>query len=252
MLTARRRVLSILDRRGVAALEFALVAPVMVLLFWGVYDLARALIAWEETCASAQQIAQAAEKLSVTAGSSMTSLTSTQMQDAMTTIYAQMPGLDLGRGSGSMTGAFAVTLSGIAYKPLCAASAGCGRQAPSTLWSSYLTEGGAQLNAAPVTAPLLRRCGGLTPAATFPDDDTQLLVMIVPAAAPLTPQVVADVQYVFTFSLPLLALLPGLNGAGSGQVTFHASASMPAPYGDNIQEITFNSSGPPGNVVVCP
>ena len=258
MLTSRRRVLSdvkrgILDRRAVAALEFALVAPLMVLLFWGVYDLARALIAWEETCASAQQIAQAAEKLSVTAGSSMTSLTSTQMQDAMTTIYAQMPGLNLGNGTGSMTGAFAVTLSGVAYKPLCPASGGCGRQAPSTLWSTYLTEGGAQLNAAPVTLPLLRRCGGLTPTATFPNDATQLLVMIVPAAAPLTPQVVADVQYVFTFSLPLLALLPGLNsGSGSGRVTFYASASMPAPYGDNTQEITFNSSGPPGNVVVCP
>ena len=247
MLIARKRAHAtttrgIADRRAVAAVEFALVLPLMVTMFWGVYDLARALIAWEETCSAAQQIAQAAEKLSVVAGSSLTVLTSTQMQDAMTTIYAQMPGLNLGDGSGSMTGAFAVTLSGIAYLPLCSTPTGCGPQTPTTLWSSNLTQGGGQLNAPSATRPLLRGCGSLTPVATFPDGPTQLLVMIRPAASPLTPQVVADVQYVFVPSFPLFP----------GTVHFFASASLPVPHGDDTQEVTLNTSGPPGNVVVCP
>lgn len=259
MLTSRgqarlAKIRVIRDRQAVAALEFALVAPLLVVMFWGVYDFARALIAWEETCAAAQQIAQAAEKLSVTTGSSLTSLTSTQMQDAMTTIYAAMPGLNLGNSSGSMTGAFAVTLSGIAYTPLCSTSSGCQAQTPTTLWSSYLTQGGAQqLNASSVTLPLLRGCGTLKSVATFPDDATQLSVMISPASITLTPQVVADVQYVFTFSLPMQNWFPFLwSSPVPGEVTFHASASMPAPHGDNMQEITFNNGGPPGNVESCP
>jgi Flp pilus assembly protein TadG len=238
---ARRRVAP--DRRAVAALEFAIVAPLMVTMVCGVYDFARALIAWEETCSAAQQIAQAAEKLSVTAGSSLTSLTSAQMQDAMTTIYAQMPGLNLGNGTGSMTGAFAVTLSGIAYTPLCSTPTGCAPQAPATLWSTYLTQGGTQLMT-PATAvgPLRRSCGKPTPVATFPDDSTQLSVMISPGLSPLTPQVVADVRYVFTPSFPLFP----------GPITFWASAAMPSPYGDNAQEITLNTGAAAGVAVACP
>ncbi len=244
-------------RRGVAAMEFAMVAPIMVTLVWGVYDVSRALVAWEETCRAAEAVAQAAEKMSVTnkdypkgdprAGSPITSLTAAQMQAAMTSIYAQMPLLNLGNNTGSFRGNYSVTLSSVAYLPLCPANNTntCPPQAPWVVWSSYLTEGGGQmLTPANAGISLYRVCGALAPVAQFPNDSTQLLKMIDPTLVNngvqnlnLIPQVVADVQYVFKPTFPLL---------GGKTFTFWASASFPAPLGGDDQIIVFNKTGSGG------
>ena len=235
-------------------MEFAVTAPVLVLMTWGVYDVARALVAWEETCRAAEAIAQAAEKLSVTGNTNATTgapilaLTSQRMQDAMTTIYAEMPFLGLGDSTGAFRGIYSVTLSGITYNPPCAASAkgpsSCVTpQVPTVIWSTYLDQGGNQLLTPAVTAVTnIRRACGAPPtvAGTFPNNQLQLQTLINANMAgaggttvALIPQVVADVQYVFTPSFPLLR----------HTFTFWASASFPAPLGGDDQPIVFDATG---------
>ena len=213
------------DHRGVAAMEFAIIAPVMLLLIWGVWDVSRALLAWEETFHAAEAIAQAAEKLSYSTRTNppnstnpLTALTGQQMQDAMSSIYAEMPWLNLGNNTGLFLGSYQVTLSGISYNPLCDAGNGsngkCKNQVPFVLWSSYLSQGGAQLTLPPPGQPnaLYRQClVPLISVAQFPNNATQLLDMIDPALTKngkkviLIPQVVADVVLNFKPTFPLLS-----------------------------------------------
>jgi len=251
---------------GVAAMEFALVAPVMAIMFFGTLDICRAYIAWQEVNQTAEAVVQAAEKLAIVQGATTTQLNATQMQVAMSVIYVEMPGLDYGNGDGLLgTGAFAVTLSEVDFTPLCATTTitgNCTAQTPQTLWSSWLTEGGFELNntsplttPGPVTAPFNRACGPLVPTSQFPNDNTQLLDMITPTAmlaggatnVTLVPQLVADVRFVF---VPTFAVFVS-------KITFWASATLPAPLGGTSQEVSFNpsagTSNPAGTleVVTC-
>jgi len=255
------------QRRAVAALEFALVAPVLAIMLLGVYDGSRALVVWQQTENAAQAVAQAAEKLSVTAGVTTTSLTFQQMQNAMTTVFAEMPGLSIGNAKGIYPGLFTVTLSEIVYYPQCKYSVfggnpnaqpptGCGfsatnPQIPYTYWSTSLLPayGGQQ------TGNVLRACGKL--AREYPTWDS------IPANPPLTrfqqmldpsnfgnnpivlsPQVVADVQYQFTPSF--LELLPN-----HPTITFVASAELSTPFGDNTQIITYTPGPNDGLINNC-
>jgi hypothetical protein len=252
------------DRQGVAAMEFAMVAPIMLLLIWGVYDTARALVAWEEVYHAAQAVAQAAEKLSVTnqtlpgGNTPETALTAQQMQDAMTSIYAEMPMIpNASNPNGSFLGSYAVILSGVAFRPLCPANSTntCVTQTPYVLWSTYLNEGnaGQMLNPPPSLPDIyFRQCvAPLASVAHFPNNNNQLLYMINPnlqsggvSNINLIPQVVADVVYVYNPTFPLLR---------NFSYTFWASATFPAPLGGDDQEIKFNgsSSTAPSYVLDC-
>jgi hypothetical protein len=225
-------------RRASAALEFAMVAPIAVTLTLAVFDLARACIVWEQTCSAAQEIAEAAEKLSYTVGSPQTQLTSTQMQTAMSAAYAQIPGLSLGNGTSSSGSSFIVTLSEVVFSPTCTTSSGCSAQVPYVSWSTALSQTGVS-----TTNTALRACGALTAVATFPDDSTQLTKMASWSqnSIALVPQVVADVQTIFvpTFSMFI------------GPVTLWSSAAVPAPIGGPDQAITYNSAAPAGSVQTC-
>jgi hypothetical protein len=238
MLTVRSRAAAGLqtDRSAVAAVEFAIIAPVLVMLLGGVVDVTRALIAWQQTNEAARTIALAAEKLSVTSGQTTNSLTATQIQAAMSSIYSVIPALK----TGANTSQFLVSLSSIVYEPRCATSINCGAQVPYVLWSSYLNEGPSNL-----VKPILRPCGVVASAATFPDTGNNWITMVVPTSSlgtTLSPQVVADVAYGFT---PWFNLFVGAR-------TFYASSLMPAPLGDTSQEITFNSSAGSTAVYACP
>jgi Flp pilus assembly protein TadG len=259
------------DRHGVAAMEFAMVAPLMLLMIWGVYDTARALVAWEETYHAAQSVAQAAEKLSVTnqvypgTNTPETALTAQQMQDAMTSIYAEMPMMpNNSNPNGPFTGTYEVILSGVAFLPLCPANVTntCPTQTPNVLWSTYLLAPNANFNVhilnPPPTLPtiLFRKCSTgtttLIPVAHFPNNSAyQLQDMIDPNMESggvtninLIPQVVADVAYVFTPTFPLLK---------NFTYTFWASATFPAPLGGDDQEIKYNgtAASAPSYVEVC-
>ena len=251
------------DHRGVAAMEFAIIAPIMFLLIWGVWDVTRALLAWEETYHAAEAIAQAAEKLSYSTrtydgtNNPVTALSAQQMQDAMSSIYAEMPWLHLGDGGGLFQGKYQVTLSGISFNPLCVPGPNgttcTGQplpQLPFVLWSSYLAQGGTQQL---IQGPALwRQCLPVPiPIAQFPNNSSQLLFMADPNVPPvgtynliLIPQVVADVAYTFTPSFPLLS---------GFSYTFYASASFPAPVGGDTQAIVFDAEGYNGSTVLsCP
>jgi Flp pilus assembly protein TadG len=209
--------------RGVATLEFALVAPVAAALALGSVDIARAYVVWAQTCCAASAIAEAAEA-------------------AMSAVYAEIPGLSLGNGTSTTASTFQVTLSGVVYSPTCATSSDCAAQTPYTAWSSYLAQTGVSLTTQP-----LRACGALASVTSFPDDDTQLTKMVTWSAAagsgkiPLAPQVVADVRatYVPIFSLFL------------GTIVFWSSAATPAPLGYTNQTVGFNTTAPTGNVQSC-
>jgi hypothetical protein len=241
------------EQRSIATLEFAMVAPIMLTMTIAVFDIGRALIIWQQLNNAASAIAQAAEKFSVTVdpntGETLTELTPQQMQDAMTSIYAQMPGLALGNGTGTLSGPYSVTLSSVVFSPVCtyADPSKCATQVPYVLWSSYLTEGGVKLAQPPATSAskLLRQCNDelpLTQAATFPNNSSQLSVMINPTlggtALTLTSQVVADVSYTFYPSFPQFPFMPFKSG-----VTIYASATMPDPFGGLDQVVQLNAQG---------
>jgi Flp pilus assembly protein TadG len=226
------------SRSGNAALEFALVAPFVITLMFGVFDLTRACVVWTQTCSAAQAIAEAAEKLSYVVGSSQTQLTSTQMQAAMSTAYSEISGLSLGNGTSSSGSSFIVTLSEVVFVPICTTSSGCSAQLPYVSWSTALAQTGVS-----VATPALRACGALTPVATFPDDSTQLTKMVSWSQnqIALAPQVVADVSTIF---VPVFSMF-------TGPVTFRSSAALPAPVGGTNQIITYNSAAPAGSVETC-
>jgi hypothetical protein len=234
-----------LNRRGIASLEFAFAAPVMLTLSLTCVDAARAYLIWAQVHNAANAIAEAAEKMSVTTnpttGAITTQLTADQMQQAMTVVYAEIPQLDLGNGGGLFPDAFAVALSSVSYTPLCTSASGCGSQTPYVVWSSYLSTGGPALYQG-----FDRPCGTLQPVARFRDNNGNINEMPSPVLAggtamTLTPQLVADVVYTFHPFFPLFI--------GTTQII--ASANMPVPIGGLSQVVTFNTTGGTGNVRSC-
>jgi hypothetical protein len=244
-------------RRGVAAMEFALIAPVMLLLVFGTLDLGRALIAWQQVNYAAEAVVQAAEKLSVVNGTMANPavLTDEQMQAAMSTIYVEMPGLNKGRGNGLLGhGGYGVTLSEVVYTPTCNTTTGCGTQTPYTYWSSYLQEGYGRLNKPPAVTimPPERPCDKLDTETFLPANTTESLQLTTivaplsnvtvagsPTPLPMSPQLVADVSFTFVpyFNAIFGFFLP------DGGVTFRASATLPTPVGDTSTPVDFQQAG---------
>jgi len=244
--TPRRRGGGLSSRSGLASLEFSLIAPALLSMTLIGVDGARALLIWRQVHTAATAIAENAEKLSVytipNTNQLASELTADQMQQAMSTIYAVIPGLNLGNGGGLFPGKFAVTLSEVPFYPICKVATGCGTQSAYVLWSSYLSVGGSQL-----TQGIYRPCQMDTSVSAFPDSSAQYTVMANPnlanggTAMTVSPQLVVDVQYTFTpyFSLFLKPK------------TFYASASVGAPVGGLDQTTTLNTTGGTGNVVSC-
>jgi Flp pilus assembly protein TadG len=109
------------DRRGSAALELTLAAPLLLLLVIGVYDISEALILQQELYNASHTIVTSASNVAVQPNAS-TSLTVAQVQQALSGIYAAMPTL---RG-GLQTGVHSATLTSISVQqadPNCIASA---------------------------------------------------------------------------------------------------------------------------------
>lgn len=132
-------------RRGTAALEFALLSPVLLVMLMSMYDISNAWLSWRRLTASSQAIGQIATLLAVNADGT-NSLTPIQAWRASTAAYASMPALL------AQNAQYGVTLSqvlfvspAICHGALCAAYVG---------WSKGVLGG-----AAP------RPCGYLTPVA---------------------------------------------------------------------------------------
>jgi Flp pilus assembly protein TadG len=103
------------DLRGVAALEFALVLPLMLALLFGVYELSEPMIINQEVYDAAHSIAASASSLAVQADGS-TSLTYAQVQFEASTIFAEIPALRAGH-QGHGAGDTGVTVSAVVFEP---------------------------------------------------------------------------------------------------------------------------------------
>ncbi len=79
-----------LDRRGVAALEFAMMAPVLLIMLMFMYDAANGWITWQRLTQASRSVAQIATLMAVNADGTNT-LSHDQAWRASTAVYAAMP-----------------------------------------------------------------------------------------------------------------------------------------------------------------
>jgi Flp pilus assembly protein TadG len=169
------------DRTGSPAIEFALVAPLLLVVLMGAYDGSNALICWRRTTAAAQEIVKIATELSVQANQT-TSLTPYQLFQAQTAIFAITPGLLSG------TIPFSVVTSGIVFTQSpanCTAGVNCSYTA-NTAWSVPLVYG----------TQIQRACGALLQ--VLPSAAASLTSVPTAGMTALTSMVMVDVSQVFT------------------------------------------------------
>jgi Flp pilus assembly protein TadG len=180
------------DRRGLAAIEFAFVLPVMLLFIVGVFDISKALILYQQVYNTAHSVPVAASSLAVQPDRS-TSLTVTQVQQTLSAVYAEMPWVR----DGIETGARSVTMTSVVFLPVnaqCVASATVTCPAvPNVAWSVAYFGGNAT-----GFQNVVRPCGTLNqtaPTAGTPGDLTSLRTADVTNPDPI---LVVDVHYRYT------------------------------------------------------
>lgn len=188
MLTGQAQAVPRAREAGVVSLEFAIIAPVLLAMVMGAFDIARAVIYWQETQTAAQNIAlgaasYAANSASTSAGNNNTSnLTPAQATEAMSILYGVIP---IAKTT-TYTGAYSVTLSFVEYAN--------GNQAY-VIWSVPLLEGTSQR----VTA--VRACGLTAQTATYPETSATMSSVPTSGLNVESPILVADVhfKYIPTF-----------------------------------------------------
>jgi len=110
------------DKSSMAALEFAIVLPLMLLLLAGVYDFSQAAIVRAEVYDAADVMAASASSLAVQQDGS-TALTYDQVQLVESSIWALIPGLRGGRAQGQGSPK-SITISSVLFFPQLAQSNG--------------------------------------------------------------------------------------------------------------------------------
>jgi Flp pilus assembly pilin Flp len=140
------------DRRSVAALEFALIAPVMVVLAGGVYDICQAVLIYNEVTSTAATIVASASSGAVNLDGS-TALSYDEAQQAESGIWADIPSLRSGRQFGAVK---SVTLSAIDFEPpaTCKTGSNCNPYTAQVMWSVAYAGGSSGAS----FAPNLRTC----------------------------------------------------------------------------------------------
>lgn len=144
-------------RRGVAAIEFALVAPVMITMMIGVFDIVHAMTIQQEVYNATHSILVSASSLAVQPDKS-TSLTTTQVQQTLSTVFAAIPG----RRNGTLPGTASVTLTSVNFvlansscKPT--ASTPCS-YVPIVAWSIAYADPAGRYKGLNTFQPLVRPC----------------------------------------------------------------------------------------------
>ena len=208
-------------RRGSAAVEFAVLAPVLIAVALSLYDATSAIIAWWRVTAAARAIDLIATDLAATP--SLTNvLSSRNATVAGTAIYAVIPTLLTAPGP-----PFGVILTSVVFTPTPAGcSAGCGYTA-NVAWSATVQG----------SVPA-RPCGALSVA---PDGSRPSLNTLPADAFSPAPILIADVVYQFT---PLLTTL------FAAPFTLREAAYLPPRTGSNTGWVRY--SGPLAAQVQCP
>jgi Flp pilus assembly protein TadG len=170
-------------RRALAALEFALIAPVLVLMAFGSYDIVQGFIAYTRVNYAAQAVAQIATSLAV-AGTNLNQLNDTQALAATSAVYALLPAL-----SGPHPPAFSVVLSSIAMTPTVSGCTSNCTYTAHVAWSSVFQGSGTP-----------RPCDttqGVSVITAVSDSVSPLPTTLPVDAYSSSPLLVADVTYTF-------------------------------------------------------
>ena len=189
------------SRRGIAAIEFALIAPLFGTMIIGVFDTAKAVILWEQVQNTAHLVATSAATVSTINPDKSTTLSAAAAQQSMSIIYAEMPWVR----SLIEQGQRSVTLTSVEFKPLsngCTPTAGQNCYAANVAWSAAYA-GGQAGNAAQFVqgSTALRACGSLTqltPKASIPVGMTPLTVLRTANVSQPDAIIVADVHYQYS------------------------------------------------------
>jgi hypothetical protein len=102
------------DKSSVAALEFAIVLPLMLVLLAGVYDLSEAVVIRSQVYAAAQTMAASASNLATAPNDGSTALYYDQVQQVESTIWGLVPTLASGQ---KVSTPISVTISSIFFFP---------------------------------------------------------------------------------------------------------------------------------------
>lgn len=166
-----------IDRRGVAAIEFAVVAPLLGMLILGAADLANATLTYWQLTLAAQAVGQIAAN-SAAESNDTNSLSKTQAYDAATAAYPVVPSF----ASASVAN-YGVVLTSVYFTPTVAGcTSGC-QYTATVAWSHTLLGG---------SAP--RLCGNLTSVSNNSPPSSTTLPASAFSAAPL---LVVDLHYTF-------------------------------------------------------
>jgi Flp pilus assembly protein TadG len=192
-------------------MEFALIAPVLVVLFFAVYDISDAMITYEEVFNAARTIAASASNVSVTS-TQTTKLYYGQVELQASAIFAQMPSLR----SGFHTGIKSITISAVNFEATstnCTPGVSCNYNAY-VVWSAAYPGPGGTTGLS--LTPALRSCATETnnvldaasalmqtgPAAGTPSNLAQIRTSAIttpdPYPAAPDPIIVVDVHYQYT------------------------------------------------------
>ena len=212
---------------GTAALEFAIVAPVLLVLLLGTIDLSNAVLTARRMEVAATAVAEMASTESAQ-NATLNQISQVQASEATTAAFALFPCWARPQSAGSCgaAGTFAVTLSGVSFT---ASPNGCTLACtykPNVVWS--VTN--------PLGLPDFRACGGLAAVAdasasnygNIPVDDLSATTLFV-----------ADVNWSFT---------PTFFGFLFGNIPLFESATV-SPRVGNGTALTGTGSG--GNVERC-
>ncbi len=170
------------DGKSAAAMEFAFIAPVLVIIVLGVYEICNAAIIYEQVQNAAHSIPASASNLAAEAGGSLgpqvytgqTALTYDQIQLAASEIWAEIPELR----SGFQNGAASVTISSITFIPTIPPTAPTTQTVkpatvcnpvkssvycsytPTVIWSVAYTGGNTSDGHGNFATPVIRSCTG--------------------------------------------------------------------------------------------
>ena len=234
-------------RQAVAALEFAILAPIMALLVVGVFDLSKVAILWEQIWNASRGIAESASTMSIPSQISGPSMISwNQANLALSTVLADVPWLRAGIATGSaVTGSPPVyaVLSSVNYAPAQGCTSNCSYTSL-VEWSKAYPYTGFNY-----TAAVLRPCGAALAQNGLGQDSST------PALSTLTlqtdnisvpdPFLVADVTLVYT---------PFFFSFITGPITLSATSYIPARIntpGSQTQWVEFDDTNDPVPASAC-
>jgi Flp pilus assembly protein TadG len=216
------------DRSGSPALEFALIAPVMLMLLAGAYDVTRLLLVMRQLSSASLQIVQIATEQSMQPDQTI-SLTVQQVYQAQTAIYAVFPRMQ----SGNDTSAFSVTLSAAVYTASpanCVPGVTCTYTAK-VAWSKALALG----------TQVIRPCGTISQVTSA----TRATIGTIPTAGMIsvTSMLIADVTYQY---------MPMFTGTFTGPVSLRHTAFLMPRTGTSTQYVQYDIANGAANTSVCP